>query len=426
MSNRYRAYILIVLMITDAVNFVDRQVISILAPSIKADLVLSDTQLGVLMGLAFTLFYVTMGFPIGRLADRYARVNVLAGVLALWSAMTALCGAATGFIQLLVARIGVGVGEAGAGPTAHSLISDLYSRNERARAIGIYSLGVPFGTLFGFLLGGLLAEQYGWRMAFVIVGLPGIFLALLVKLTIREPVRGTSDAEDTLMRDELNLWQGLHSLWRIRTFRTMAYGGALSAFCGYAVNAWTPSFFYRTYHLGPGAMALPMAISLGVGGGLGSWLGGVITTRLAQRNVSAFLTLPAWSFILFGIAMAIELWVPSLTLAYIALFVVGFMQFVLFGPFFGLTQSLAPLRARALATAFIFFIFTGFGNGLGPLFVGSISNSLTVSEGPARALQYALTIIPPISVIAGLVVLMRRRGIAEDLAAQGLQLQDKL
>ena len=426
MSNRYRTYILIVLMITNAVNFIDRQEISILAPSIKADLALSDTQLGVLMGLAFTLFYVTMGFPIGRLADKYARVNVLAGVLTLWSAMTALCGAAAGFVQLLITRILVGVGEAGAGPTAHSLISDIYNRNERARAIGIYSLGVPFGTLFGFLLGGLLAEQLGWRMAFVIVGLPGIVLAILVKLTIREPARGTSDAEDSLMRDEVSLLQGIGALWRIRTFRTMAYGGALSAFCGYAVNAWTPSFFYRTYELGPGAMALPMAVSLGVGGGLGSWLGGVVTTRLAQRDVGAFLTLPAWSFILFGIAMAIELWTPSLIVAYIALFVVGFMQFVLFGPFFGLTQSLAPLRARALATAFIFFIFTGFGNGLGPLFVGSVSNNLTEAEGSARALQYALSIIPVISIIAGLIVLMRRKGIAADLAAQGYQLQDQL
>ena len=426
MSNSYRTYILIVLMVTNAVNFIDRQVISILAPSIKADLALSDTQLGVLMGLAFTLFYVSMGFPIGRLADKYARVNVLAGVLTLWSAMTALCGAAAGFTQLLITRICVGVGEAGAGPTAHSLISDIYSRTERARAIGIYSLGVPFGTLFGFLLGGLLAEQLGWRMAFVIVGLPGIALALLVKLTIREPARGSSDVEDSLMRDEVSLLQGIGALWNIRTFRTMAYGGALSAFCGYAVNAWTPSFFYRTHELGPGAMALPMAVSLGVGGGLGSWLGGVVTTRLAQRDVGAFLTLPAWSFILFGIAMAIELWAPSLTIAYAALFVVGFMQFVLFGPFFGLVQSLAPLRARALATAFIFFIFTGFGNGLGPLFVGSISNMLTEAEGSARALQLAMSIIPFISVIAGLVVLMRRRGIAEDLAAQGLQLQDKL
>lgn len=426
MSNRYRTYILIVLMITNAVNFIDRQVISILAPSIKSDLALSDTQLGILMGLAFTLFYVTMGFPIGRLADKFARVNVLSGVLALWSAMTALCGAAAGFAQLLITRILVGVGEAGAGPTAHSLISDIYSRNERARAIGIYSLGVPFGTLFGFLLGGLLAEQLGWRMAFVIVGLPGIALAVLVKLSIREPVRGTSDAEETLMRDEVSLWQGIGSLWRIRTFRTMAYGGALSAFCGYAVNAWTPSFFYRTYDLGPGAMALPMAVSLGIGGGLGSWLGGVVTTRLAQRNSETWLTLPAWSFILFGIAMAVELWAPSLTLAYIALFVVGFMQFVLFGPFFGLTQSLAPLRARALATAFIFFIFTGFGNGLGPLLVGHLSDYLAASTGEARALQYALSIIPGISIIAGLVVLMRRKGIAEDLAAKGLEHQDEL
>ena len=415
MSNLYRYYILIVLVLVNTVNFVDRQVISILAPAIKADLVLSDTQLGVLMGLAFTLFYATLGLPIGRLADQYARVKVLTIVLTLWSAMTALCSTAANYILLLLMRVGVGVGEAGAGPCSHSLISDLFAREDRARAIGIFSLGVPFGTLFGFLFGGLLADEFGWRITFVLVGLPGLALAVLVKLTIREPARGTKDEGLKLNRDEVSLLEGISILWRIRTFRTMAYGGALSAFCGYAVNSWTPSFFARTHELGAGEMALPMAISLGVGGGLGSFLGGIITSRAARKNVRAFLTLPGWSFVIFGIALVCELWSPSLTIAYTALFIVGFMQFVLFGPFFGLVQSLAPLRARALATAFIFFIYSGFGFGFGPLYVGTVSDWLTTSLGDAQALQYALSTIPVISIIAGLIVLTRRTGVVEDL-----------
>jgi MFS family permease len=416
-NNPYRYYVLIVLVIVNTVNFIDRQVISILAPAIKSDLLLSDTQLGVLMGLAFTLFYATLGFPIGRLADKYARVNVLSIVLTLWSAMTALCGAAGNYLLLLLTRVGVGVGEAGAGPCSHSLISDLFSREERPKAIGIFSLGVPFGTLFGFLFGGLLADEFGWRWTFLIVGLPGVFLAVLVRLTIREPVRGAKDEGLQLIREEVGLAEGIRIMWRIGTFRTMAYGGALSAFCGYAVNSWTPSFFNRTHELGAGDIALPMAISLGVGGGLGSFLGGIVTTRLARRDARAFLTLPGWSFVIFGLALIIELWSPALWPAYAALFVVGFMQFVLFGPFFGLVQSLAPLRARALATAFIFFIYSGFGFGFGPLYVGTLSDLLAGSLGEAQALQYALSTIPVISVSAGLIVLSRRASVPGDLAA---------
>jgi len=424
-SNLYRYYILLVLVLVNTVNFIDRQVISILAPAIKADLTLSDTQLGILMGLAFTLFYATLGFPIGRLADRCARVNVLTIILTLWSGMTALCGMAANYFMLLLTRICVGVGESGAGPCSHSLISDLFAREERPRAIGIFSLGVPFGTLFGFLFGGLLAEQFGWRMTFVIVGLPGVLLAMIVKLSIREPKRGARDEGLQINREEVSLREGIKLMWRIRTFRTMSYGGALSAFCGYAINSWTPSFFARTHQLGAGEIALPIAISLGVGGGLGSFLGGIVTSRLAQRDTRAFLTIPGWSFVVFGLALVVELWSPALMPAYAALFIVGFTQFVLFGPFFGMVQSLAPLRARALATAFIFFIYSGFGFGFGPLFVGSLSDLLTVWLDEARALQYALSTIPFISIIAGLIVLFRREGVAADLAAEGLGVSDR-
>ena len=420
MSNSQRYYILFVLVIVNTVNFIDRQVIAILAPHIKEDLMLSDTQLGVLMGLAFTLFYAFMGFPVGRLADRYPRVTVLSIMMTVWSVMTALCGAASNFVQLLITRIFVGVGEAGAGPCSHSLISDLFRKEDRPRAIGIFSLGVPFGTLFGFYFGGVLADELGWRMTFLVVGLPGVALAILAKLTIREPVRGAMD-DANVVKDEIVFLDGIKMLWGIRTFRTMAYSGALSAFCGYAVNSWTASFFYRIHDLSTADMAPYMALSLGIGGGLGSFTGGVITSWAAKKDVRAILFFPGCAFVLFGLALIVELWSPTLTPAYIALFILGYTQFFLFGPFFGLIQTLAPLRARALATAFIFFIYSGIGFGLGPFYVGFLSDLFTGTYGEARALQYALSTVPFISIIAGVIIFLRLDSVKEDLAKQGVE-----
>ena len=192
-SLAYRRYVLGMLALVYVFNFTDRQILAILMQPIKEDLLLSDTQLGLLSGIAFALFYVTMGIPIARLADRYSRVNIISVSIFLWSLMTALSGLAGNFTQLLLARIGVGIGEAGCTPPAHSLLADYFARENRASALSIYSLGLPLGSVLGLMAGGWVAQIYGWRMAFFLVGLPGLVLALMVKFTIREPRRGLAD-----------------------------------------------------------------------------------------------------------------------------------------------------------------------------------------------------------------------------------------
>jgi len=256
----YQKYILTLLLLVYIFNYIDRQIIVILSPAIKADLGISDTQLGLLKGIAFAAFYGLFGFPIARLADRKSRVNIMSVCLALWSGMTVLCGASQNFFQLLLARMGVGVGEAGCNPPAHSLISDYFPKKERATALGFYSLGIAFGSLFGILLGGLLVEAFGWRWAFVIVGLPGVLLALIVKLTLKEPKRGNMDfkrAASAVLGGEAppqakampSIGDSFKALWRIKSYRVLCISAGLTAFCGYAFGLWIVDFLVRTHEL---------------------------------------------------------------------------------------------------------------------------------------------------------------------------------
>ena len=253
-SVRYRHYALGLLLLGYVVNFVDRSILSILLEPIKHDLELSDGELGLLGGLAFAMFYATLGIPIAALADRWSRVKVLAISMVIWSAMTALCGLAGGFISLLLARIGVGVGEAGASPPSHSLISDYFPVETRATALSIYTLGVPVGSMIGNYLGGVGAEEFGWRMTFFLVGAPGILVALLIWATLREPPRGMSDvpiarekpkSEDTAppMREVAVF------LWNKVSFRHIAFAAGLHAFVSYGVGTWNAPFLIRSHNM---------------------------------------------------------------------------------------------------------------------------------------------------------------------------------
>jgi predicted MFS family arabinose efflux permease len=302
------------------------------------------------MGIAFTFFYATLGFPVARLIDSRRRNTLLAAVLAIWSGMTALCGAAANFAMLFLFRIGVGIGEAGAGPASHSLIADYFKKNERPTAIGFFSLGVPLGNFFGIFLGGLLVGAIGWRWTFVALGAPGVLLALIVWLTIREPVRGATDdpADAAVLRagDEIGLWESIRNLWARPTFRIMSYSAALSAFCGYGTNLWMPTFLQRVHGLTMADVGLPLGLAIGVGGGLGAMLGGAITARAAERDPRAFLSLPALTMVIFAGAMVFAIWSASLVVLYSALFVAFFMQFYLMGPYFAMVQRLAPRRGR--------------------------------------------------------------------------------
>jgi predicted MFS family arabinose efflux permease len=417
-SAAYRNYVLFILVLVNTVNFVDRTAISVLLPGIQAEFGISDTRAGVVMGIAFTAFYATLGFPIARLLDRRRRSSLLALVLTVWSGMTALCGAAANFALLFLCRVGVGIGEAGAGPASHSLIGDYFRKLQRPAAIGFFSLGVPLGNFLGIYLGGLLVADLGWRMTFVALGLPGVLLALIVWLTVREPPRGGMDdpADLAALRagEDIPLLESVKRLWASPTFRIMSYSAAPSALCGYGMNLWMPSFLERVHGLAPADYRLLLGAGIGIGGGLGAMLGGIITARAAQRDPRAFLSLPALTMVVFAAALLLAVWSASLPLVYGAIFVAAFTQFYLMGPFFAVVQRLAPLRGRAVATAFFFFILSIWGIGLGPLYVGRMSDFFRGAFGEAEGLRLALMTLPVISLVAAAIAFFGRNAVRRD------------
>jgi MFS family permease len=390
-SGIYRRYVLGVLLVISVFNFVDRQLLAVLSPELKKELLLSDTELGILKGLAFALFFAILGLPLARVADRFHRVNLISASIVLWSAMTALSGAAANFLHLLLARMGVGVGEAGATPASHSIISDYFARSERTTAIAVLSLGIPIGTTFGFLAGGWLIVEVGWRMAFVLVGLPGIAIGLLAKLTIREPVRGAQEAGAQPAADATASWfEGVGTLWRIPSYRTIALSGGLSAICGYALSMWLVDFLVRVHGMRYQDILVELALSVGLGGGLGTFLGGKIADQFGRSNVTAYFVVPGIGMLIVAPVLLAALWSDSATVIFTALFFVFGTHYACFGPFYGMIQTLAPVRSRAIAVALIFFIMALGGAGFGPLVVGILSDLFEPAYGSAEALRLAL------------------------------------
>jgi predicted MFS family arabinose efflux permease len=417
-STAYRNYVLFILVLVNTINFVDRTAISVLAPSIQKEFQVSNTLLGLVMGIAFTAFYATLGFPIARMLDRRRRSSMLALVLAIWSGMTALCGAAVNFAMLFLFRVGVGIGEAGAGPASHSLIGDYFRKIQRPAAIGFFSLGVPLGNFLGIYLGGLLVADLGWRATFVALGLPGLLLALIVWLTVREPARGGMDDAADLARlraaEDIPVLESVKRLWASPTFRIMSYSAAPSALCGYGMNMWMPLFLERVHLLAPADYRLLLGAAIGIGGGLGAMLGGIITARASIRDPRAFLTLPSLTMVIFAAALLLAVWTASLAVVYAGVFVAAFTQFYLMGPFFAVVQRLAPLRGRAVATAFFFFILSIVGIGVGPLYVGAMNDFFRGSYGDAEGLRLALMTLPAISLGAAAIAYLGRNAIRQD------------
>jgi MFS family permease len=342
----------------------------------------------------------------------------MAIVLLIWSGMTALCGAAANIVQLFLFRVGVGIGEAGAGPASHSLIADYFRKIDRPTAIGFFSLGVPLGNFLGIVIGGLLVGELGWRWTFFWLGTPGVLLALIVWFTVREPARGGMDtaADAAALRagDDIPLKESIRNLWSRPTFRIMAFSAAPSALCGYGMNLWMPSFLIRIHEVTQAQIALPLGIALGLGGGLGAIAGGAITARAARRDPRAFLTLPALTMVIFAFALLIAVWTEALVISYAALTVAAFTQFYLMGPFFAVVQRLAPLRGRAVATAFFFFILAMIGLGIGPWYVGAMNDYFSAAYGEAEGLRYALMTLPVISLVAAAIAWFGRNAIVRD------------
>ncbi|GGD98274.1 MFS transporter [Polymorphobacter glacialis] len=360
-------------------NFLDRQIVTILAEPIKRDLGLSDTQLGLMTGLAFALFYALLGIPIARYADRphSNRVGIISVSLVMWSAMTALCGMAQNFSQLLVARVGVGVGEAGCTPAAHSLISDMVPVERRASAIAFYGLGISIGGLMGMILGGFLADTIGWRRAFLFVGAPGVLLAIFVWFALRDP-RGGSIAVALRAKapsvPQLTARAALREVFSSRAYVMLAIAGGLVAFLSYGKGVWAAIFFIRTHGLTPGQTGLWLGLVAGIAALIGTWAGGWIADRYGRTNRRHMLTAPA-----VGLAVA----APILFLAYnatdwrmalVLLFVPTVLNALYYGPTYAIAQQLVRPEARAMATAIMVFAQNLIGLGLGPLFFGMMSD----------------------------------------------------
>ena len=390
-TKSYTQYVLGILTVVYVFNFIDRQILAILAPAIKAELGLSDTQIGVLSGVAFGIFYATLGIPIARLADKHSRVNIIAVCLGIWSLMTALSGMASNFVQLLIARIGVGIGEAGGSPPSHSLIADYFTADRRATALGIYALGVPVGILFGNLAGGWLTEFFGWRNAFYIVGIPGIVLAIILKLTVKEPPRGYSDGTPPQV-NQVPFMDVVQKMWGTKTFKYISLGAATQAFVGYGVMAWMPSYLVRAHGMSTGEVGTALGLIVGIFSGAGALLSGMIGDYLGARNIRYYMLVPALALLIAVPTGAAVFLVDNLYLALGIYTIPTFLVSLYIGPTYGMTQSLAPLAMRAAASALLLFLISIIGLVFGPTTVGIVSDLLQsgweMTDG--ESLRYAL------------------------------------
>ena len=391
-STRQKNYTLFVLVLVFTSSHVDRQIMGILGQPIKESLQISDTQLGLLTGIMFAVFYATLGMPMAMWADRRNRRNLISFSVFLWSGMTALCGAASSFTQLLLLRIGVGVGEAGSNPPSHSIIADLYPKEERATAMAIFGTGINWGILIGFLVGGWVNEWYGWRTAFVVVGLPGIFLALLVRFTLKDPPRGYADAKGQELPKVTPppFWSVAKFMLCNPVLRNIVAAGALIAFTGYASVIWIPIYLVRIHGMGTGEVGTYLALFIGVGGAIGIYLGGRLADLLAARHgeqwlpwIVAIVSLLGIPFLYFCFTAATQtgaLWAYALPAALGTVYV---------APGFALIQNQTPTEMRSVAAAINLFIVNIIGLGLGPFSIGFFSDMFSQEYG-LDGLRYAL------------------------------------
>lgn len=395
LSNSARRYSLAVLVVVYTFNFIDRQVLAILLPAIKAEFLVDDWVLGFLVGTSFAVFYATLGMPIALLADRWNRRNLIAASLAIWSLMTALSGVAANIVQLSLARIGVGVGEAGCSPPAHSMISDYYPPEQRATAMGIFTLGISAGITIAYLGGGWAAEHLGWRQALLIVGLPGIVLALIVRATVTEPVRGQSESRED-GDERYGIFEVGRFLFARKSFVHMALGSGLASFNAYAVLSFFPSFLVRSHGLNLQETGLYLGLIIGVSSALGFVGGGYLADRVGRSDKKYALwaiagsALTAWLFV-FPLYL-----LDNATHVLVLFFFASVPTNVYLAITFAQTQSLVRLRMRAAASAILLFILNIIGLGLGPQFAGILSDLLEPAFG-IDSMRYSLLAIGAIA-----------------------------
>jgi MFS transporter, Spinster family, sphingosine-1-phosphate transporter len=407
---------LYVLLLVYILNFLDRQIIGILAQPISQDLGLSDTQLGLMTGLAFAIFYTGLGIPIARFADRPKtdRVTLVTVCLAVWSGMTVLCGATGNFWQLFLARMGVGIGEAGGTPPVHSLISELAPPEQRASALALYQLGPPIGGLIGLVLGGYLADTLGWRWAFVIVGAPGILLALVVRMLLRDP-RRLPDYAAPAEAAQTGFVKAFRSILATRAIRLILLAQCFAAVANFTILVWGPTFFQRSHGLTVSQTGLWFGLANGIGSALGVWFGGKLGDRMRQAGKQHLLTAPALSIALAGpllfAGLMIGDWHASMWLMFPA---IGLLWLQV-APTYSAVQGLVPTTSRATASATILLIQNLFGLGLAVPLVGWLSDRYKPEYG-ADSVQVVLAPVSlGVTLVAGALLWRARRYLPEEL-----------
>jgi len=387
-SPRYRILVLAMLVLVYTFNFIDRQIVGILAVPIKADLGLTDTQLGLMGGLAFALFYTLLGIPIAMLADRSNRTTIMTVALVFWSAMTAVCGLAQNFWQLFLARLGVGVGEAGGVAPAYSIVADYFPPHQRARALGVYSFGVPIGSSLGILFGGVIASLIDWRTAFIVVGIAGIVIAPIFKMVVREPVRGRFDAQGAPAKPA-GFGEVMRVLLGKRAFWGLSFGASASSMMGYGMFFWLPSFFVRSYQLTLLEASLYYGAILLVGGIAGIWMGGALADRFGASKRRMYAIIPAIAFLAtipFYVGAVLS---ASLAVSFALFLVPTALGLVWLGPVLSSIQHVVPPHMRATASAIFLFVNNLIGIGLGTVTLGALSDALSAQFG-ADSLRYAI------------------------------------
>jgi predicted MFS family arabinose efflux permease len=411
-----RAYgMLAFLVLLYVINYVDRQILSVLLVPIKQDLGASDTQMGLLTGLAFALFYTFAAIPIARLADGGVRKTVIVWGVAVWSVMTATCGFARSFVELALARVGVGAGEATLNPAAHSLLSDYFPASKRATALALYNVGGNLGIMAGFMLGGLIGERLGWRSAFLVVGLPGLLAAIATRFVLEEPPRSgvagaAVEAEVATTREVIAFMLGQ------RTFRHLCLASALYAFAAYGFTIWGSTFLIRVHHMSLSDTGIAMGLGQGIGGGVGTYLGGRASDARAGRDARAPLLVAAFGGALALPFLALFLMLPARDAALAAYSIAMVFSVFFVGPSYGLAQSLARVRMRAQAAALLLFAINLIGLGIAPLVVGMLNDGLAARFGD-EAIRYSLLMTGATTLWAVVHSLLASRSVRADLEA---------
>lgn len=412
-----KGYVLFILFLVYTFNYVDRQVLVILAQPIKLEFGLKDWQIGFLTGTAFALFYATLGMPIARLADRSHRVNIIAISLTLWSAMTAVCAATTSFVQLAFARVGVGIGEAGGSPPALSLISSYFDRGQRATAMGVYSLGPTVGILLGFVVGGWVNARYGWRAAMLAAGLPGLLLAALVKLTIPEPRSAPGGGGEQLTEAQPPFWSTVRTLFAVPCFTLLNVATVAAGISLFGFMVWVPVFLIREFSLSTREVGTVVGLCAGLAGSIGVFGGGWLSDRLSKRDHRWQLRVPGLTTLAFWPLVLLVINAGSKQTAFMLLVPTYMFALAYTGPSWAVLQSIVPANMRAMAAAILLFLVNLVGLALGPQLVGLMSDVFQGHAEGVGGLRLAISIVSVGSLIATVLFFLGSKALKAESSA---------